>query len=401
MTVSGLGIWHLDWVARASPDSGLGSWAIVGEDTLGLASVRGAGLNVPSLAAVPAGTEVVFVPYAPRSAHVAAVVEELRGLVADWITVAPPSGGTRLVVVTRGPVLAPAGSNPVHAAAWGVLRTAMAEHPDRFGMVDIDDRPESVETMCRTVAVEPEFAVRAGQAFVPRLRPTPDPASPASRPFVGPDRSDGVVLVVGDTAGAAGVVARYLDTGSTGEGGVRTPAGTPPTGGCGGVVCWEPGCPTELDSLLRTLSPKAVVVTDTDPALLWRLHESTRDLGPVRLILFSELAGVIGAPGAPERAAAAAYADAVVRHRRAEGRPATAVAWGPWGARQGPTRAERRWLAALGVAELSVADGLAALARAWHLDDAVLVPLAMEPPARSAARLPAAMRDIAGGVLRE
>ncbi|MEE4540348.1 type I polyketide synthase, partial [Streptomyces sp. V4-01] len=114
-------------------------------------------------------------PGAAESAAAAArtataqVLARLREVTAA--PAAPP--GPPLAVVTSGAVRTgpdDAPPDPAGAAVWGLVRSAQAEHPERFALVDVDGDPASAGAVDAAVATgEPQVAVRGGRVLVPRL----------------------------------------------------------------------------------------------------------------------------------------------------------------------------------------------------------------------------------------
>ncbi|WP_434093038.1 type I polyketide synthase [Streptomyces lasiicapitis] len=395
-----------------------------------------------------------------RPEDVSAFLGDALGVMQAWLA-DERFADARLVVVTRGaaPVEGTgADLDPAGAALWGLVRSAQVENPGRFVLVDAETAPgvgsgtganpiDASALAAALAAGEPEVAVRDGAVWVPRLtRPTARvsaaPAEETAAPF-----GEGTVLVTGAFGGLGRVVARHLaghhrvrdlllvsrrGDAAAGADELRAEleaAGTKVTvaacdvadrdalaalldeaGGELSAVVHVAGVlddgvvtsltPERLDTVLR---PKA------DAAL--HLHELTAGLDLSAFVLFSSAAGVLGSPGQANYAAANSLLDALAVVRRAQGLPATSLAWGLWAQDSDMTGkldgTDLGRMARGGVAALATGEGLALLDTA--VTDrtltapeapATLVPLRLDTASLRAAAGPDGVQPVFSDLVR-
>ncbi|MEU3188924.1 SDR family NAD(P)-dependent oxidoreductase [Streptomyces sp. NPDC006923] len=389
--------------------------------------------------AEPVGTGDPGLPEAVRDA-----LHHALELAQAWLA-EPRFVDSRLVFVTSGAV--PGGTDAdvadlIHAPLWGLLRSAQSEHPDRFALLDTDRDDASLRALPTALATgEPQLALREGVVTVPRLTRVGTehhtlPPAPAP---------DGTVLVTGATGTLGGLVARHLAA----EHGVRhllllSRSGAEAPGATelldalresGAEVTLAACDVADRDALARVLDTVPAehpltavvhtagvlddgVIDSLTPARLdavlppkvdaaVHLHELTKHLDLSAFVLFSAAAGTLGGPGQANYAAANAFLDALAHRRRAEGRTATALAWGLWAERSGMTGdlddTDRLRISRAGVAALTSAEGLALLDTALAVGEAALVPMHLDTALLRQAdpgSVPPLLRGLVRGVSR-
>ncbi|WP_435830379.1 type I polyketide synthase, partial [Saccharopolyspora shandongensis] len=365
------------------------------------------------------------------------LTRQVLGAVQDFLSRAETTAA-RLVLLTRGAVAVDESEapDPATAALWGLLRSAQTEHPDRFLLVDTDRLGDDA-AVHRAIATalrhdKAQIALRGNTIVAPRLTAV-DAQDDVALP------GNGTILITGGTGGLGSALARHLAARHTGHlllasrkgptapgaaelhdelqamgasvsiaacdftdaNAVRellgnVPAEHPLTGviHTAGVLDDAPVHALRPEQLAAVLAPKVTAA--------WHLHQATRDHDLAMFVLFSSAAGVFGAPGQANYAAANAFLDALAQHRVAHGAPAHSLAWGTWNTSQSMTEhlsaADRDRMARSGVLPLEPDEGMRLFDAACGTARPVLVPLRLDTGAlRALARsstLPPLLSDL-------
>ena len=453
---------RLDWIpAPAIARAAAGRLALLGaDDSAAARALRACGVGLDAyedLAALVravdeglAAPEAVLVEHLPAAAGdgpveaTHAAVTQVLELVQAWLA---EEGllDVRLALVTSGAVAVRGGedaSDLAAASAWGLMRTAQSEHPERFVLMDLDCEDASWAALPAALALdEPQLAVQEGEVLAPRFARMALPAA-AERTGAGAltfDPQD-TVLITGGTGGLGGLVARHLVI----EHGVRSlvlasrrgraAEGAPELerelaalgatvvvaacdvadrGQLGALIEAVPGerplravvhaAGVLEDGVIESLTPAQVdrvLAPKVDAA--WHLHELTSHLDLRAFVLFSSVAGALGNAGQGNYAAANTFLDALAAHRRARGLAGISIAWGLWEQAGGMTarlgEADVTRMARAGIGALSAREGLELLDAACEADEALVIAARLDTAALRAqartGRLPAPLRGL-------
>jgi mycoketide-CoA synthase len=133
------------------------------------------------------------------------------------------------------------------------------------------------------------------------------------------------------------------------------------------------------DAVISSLTPDRidqVLRAKVDAA--WNLHELTRDLDVSAFVMFSSMAGLAGASGQANYAAANSFLDGLAVHRRTEGLPAMSLAWGLWDQASSMTgalgSADRARFGRDGIVAMSSDEALELMDTALIVDEPFLLP---------------------------
>ncbi|MEU5980640.1 beta-ketoacyl synthase N-terminal-like domain-containing protein, partial [Streptomyces sp. NPDC047315] len=306
-------------------------------------------------------------------------------LVQHWLN-EPRLAETQLILLTRRAVASDE-PDPAAAAVWGLVRTAQAEEPARFTLLDLDvdldsaseggaelpTVPEGVVTAAvRALAEnEPQAAVRDGQLLVPRLART-HPPQDGPPPALDPE---GTVLITGGTGTVGSLVAEHLvrtwgvrhlvlaaRRGPDAPGAAELTERLTALGASVRVVAADVSAADAVTALVADVDPGHPltgvvhaagalddgVLPAQSPerlAAVWgakataaaHLHAATADLPLALFLIFSSAAACLGSAGQANYAAANAYCDALAVRRRAAVRPGLSIGWGLWAEASGMT----------------------------------------------------------------
>jgi myxalamid-type polyketide synthase MxaE and MxaD len=394
-----------------------------GEDDVGAAlaaRLRAAGARVTTVGSAPAAVERAGLAGAWRAVIVAWPATTAGPLDADGLAAAAARGPAallrvaqelgaqarrdppRLWCVTAGALATTDGEAvaPEQATVWGLRRSLAHELPElRCAAADVGARwgAAEVEGLARLVAsetLEDEWALRGGRALVSRLSPRTGGGAGRWRA-----RADRSYVVTGGLGGLGRVTAAWLvergarhlalvGRGAPSAAAAAELAGLRARGVQVEVVQADVADPAGWAAAAARISaalPRVAGVFHAAGALddgLARAQTPARLAAVMRpkvegsahlhafacaqesevFVMFASSAGLLGPVGQATYAAANAFEDALAQRRRAEGRHALAVDWGPWAeVGQAAAQVAAGAFAGQGLQAIAPADGLRAL----------------------------------------
>jgi acyl transferase domain-containing protein/acyl carrier protein len=272
--------------------------------------------------------------------------------------------------------------DPAQAWVWGLVKSAVIEQPQwNWSCVDLDPGVPVHQQLplLSSTPRESMAAFRGGRAYVPRLVPAAIAAGTPVR-----FRDDAAYVITGASGALGRLVARWMV-----EQGARhltlvsrTP---PPLDGLDGASIRVVAADVSTaENLLDSALPVRGIIHAAgvlDDALLddltwerfekvfapkvdgtWNLHRQSLGLDLDFFVCFSSAASLIGSRGQANYAAANAFVDALMHHRRSIGLPGLSINWGAWGG-GGMAASKARQLESAGIQLIDPRDGLGTLGR--------------------------------------
>ncbi|WSK48184.1 SDR family NAD(P)-dependent oxidoreductase [Micromonospora zamorensis] len=360
----------------------------------------------PDIAIAPGITDglagILHVPSRTGDLDATASLLTLISAAATAGSTAPIWTVTTGAVTTGNDGIAP---DPAQAALWGLGRVAALEVPDTWGgLVDLaGDVTDQLVAVLTGTTGEDQIAARADGLHARRIDRAPATAAEPWQPT-------GTVLVTGGTGALGAHVARWaahsgadrvvllsrrgpdapgldaLTTELAGTGCQITAAACDVTDrdALAALVATLRADGTPVRSVVHTAGVAHLTpLTGLSPADISELG-AAKVLGARHLdeilgddldafVLFSSIAGVWGSGDQGGYAAANAYLDALAARRAAHGRPATAIAWGPWAGGGMADADVSAHLARRGITAMNPTRAIAALAHAVSAGDTTVV----------------------------
>ena len=363
--------YRIDW-ARVDTEVSLdGRWLVVGaNDAVADALAKHVEVVRGEVGSLPAGDFTGVVATLP---------------LADTITLVQQVDAPLWCVTTGATTESP---DPEQAAIWGLGTVLALDLPERWGgLVDLPSA-EATDLLAAALSTpdEDQLAIRDDGVYARRMVPAPAGDTTPWQPR-------GTVLVTGGTGGIGAHLARWLAEHGAEHVVLTSRRGADAPGAAelaeeltalGAKVTVAACDVADRDALAALLAehpvnavfhaasalPVPVAIEDTtveeftatgrakvDGAR--NLDELTGDLDA--FVLFSSGAAIWGSGHQAAYGAANAYVDALAQRRRAQGKPATSVAWGAWA---GDTMAAEGDLSRYGLDAMEPRLALAALAQA-------------------------------------